>query len=46
MVGKPNKEFFLSSIEEFNVKPEECLMIGDVIKLIFLLATVYKTKII
>ncbi len=30
MVGKPNAEFFLSSIAEFNIKPEECVMIGDV----------------
>ena len=30
IVGKPNEQFFLSSIEEFGVKPEECLMIGDV----------------
>lgn len=29
-LGKPNSQFFLSSIQEFNVKPEECVMIGDV----------------
>ena len=31
-LGKPNSHFFLSSIQEFNVKPEECVMIGDVIR--------------
>ena len=31
IVGKPNKQFFLSSIEDFKLKPEECIMIGDVI---------------
>jgi ribonucleotide monophosphatase NagD (HAD superfamily) len=30
IVGKPQPTFFLSSVEEFNCKPEECLMIGDV----------------
>ena len=30
VVGKPSKDFFLSSISEFDLKPEECLMIGDV----------------
>ena len=30
IVGKPSKDFFLSSISEFNVSPEECVMIGDV----------------
>ena len=30
VVGKPNKEFFLASIEDLDVKPEECIMIGDV----------------
>lgn len=32
IVGKPESAFFLSSIREFNVQPDECLMIGDVIK--------------
>lgn len=31
IIGKPSKEFFLSSIGEYDLKPEECLMIGDVI---------------
>jgi FMN phosphatase YigB (HAD superfamily) len=30
VVGKPQPTFFLSSVEEFNCKPEECVMIGDV----------------
>lgn len=30
IVGKPSKQFFMSSISELNVKPDECLMIGDV----------------
>ncbi|KAH3692407.1 haloacid dehalogenase-like hydrolase domain-containing protein 2 [Dreissena polymorpha] len=29
VVGKPEAAFFLSAIEEFNVHPEECVMIGD-----------------
>ena len=29
-MGKPNKEFFTSAIADFNFKPEECVMIGDV----------------
>ncbi|XP_033725496.1 haloacid dehalogenase-like hydrolase domain-containing protein 2 [Pecten maximus] len=29
VVGKPEKSFFLSAIEEFNCQPEECVMIGD-----------------
>ncbi|RNA24446.1 haloacid dehalogenase-like hydrolase domain-containing 2 [Brachionus plicatilis] len=29
IVGKPSKDFFMSSISEFNVDPEECVMIGD-----------------
>ncbi|CAC5362532.1 Haloacid dehalogenase-like hydrolase domain-containing protein 2 [Mytilus coruscus] len=28
-VGKPQASFFLSSVEEFNCRPEECVMIGD-----------------
>lgn len=34
-VGKPNKNFFLSSISEFDLRPDECLMIGDVSKFYF-----------
>lgn len=30
VVGKPEKSFFLSAIEEFNCQPDECIMIGDV----------------
>lgn len=29
VVGKPEKSFFLSAIEEFECRPEECVMIGD-----------------
>ncbi|XP_061183910.1 haloacid dehalogenase-like hydrolase domain-containing protein 2 isoform X2 [Saccostrea echinata] len=29
VVGKPEKTFFLSAVEEFNCQPEECIMIGD-----------------
>ncbi|XP_063438463.1 haloacid dehalogenase-like hydrolase domain-containing protein 2 [Mytilus trossulus] len=29
IVGKPEASFFLSSVEEFNSQPEECVMIGD-----------------
>ncbi|CAF0946296.1 unnamed protein product [Brachionus calyciflorus] len=29
LVGKPSKEFFLSSISEFSVEPGKCVMIGD-----------------
>ncbi|XP_048773320.2 haloacid dehalogenase-like hydrolase domain-containing protein 2 [Ostrea edulis] len=29
VVGKPEKSFFLSAIEEFNCQPDECIMIGD-----------------
>lgn len=29
VVGKPMKSFFLTSIEEFDVSAEECVMIGD-----------------
>lgn len=32
IVGKPTKEFFMSSISEFDVRPDECVMIGDVRK--------------
>ena len=31
VVGKPEKSFFLSAVEEFNCQPNECIMIGDVI---------------
>jgi len=31
VVGKPSGKFFMASIDEFNVKPDECIMIGDVI---------------
>lgn len=31
IVGKPTKDFFIASISEFNVSPDECVMIGDVI---------------
>ena len=30
VVGKPERNFFLSSAREFNSKPDECVMIGDV----------------
>lgn len=30
IVGKPETAFFLSSIRDLNVQPDECLMIGDV----------------
>ena len=30
VVGKPEKSFFYSALEEFNCKPEEAIMIGDV----------------
>ena len=30
VVGKPEKAFFLGAVEEFNVKPHQCVMIGDV----------------
>ncbi|XP_022327806.2 haloacid dehalogenase-like hydrolase domain-containing protein 2 isoform X1 [Crassostrea virginica] len=29
VVGKPEKSFFLSAVEEFNCQPNECIMIGD-----------------
>ncbi|XP_060080090.1 haloacid dehalogenase-like hydrolase domain-containing protein 2 [Ylistrum balloti] len=29
VVGKPERSFFLSAIEEFQCRPEECIMIGD-----------------
>ncbi|OWF47844.1 haloacid dehalogenase-like hydrolase domain-containing protein 2 [Mizuhopecten yessoensis] len=29
VVGKPEKSFFLSAVEEFKCQPEECVMIGD-----------------
>ncbi|XP_062587395.1 haloacid dehalogenase-like hydrolase domain-containing protein 2 [Saccostrea cucullata] len=29
VVGKPERTFFLSAVEEFNCLPEECVMIGD-----------------
>lgn len=31
VVGKPEKAFFLSAVEEFQCQPNECIMIGDVI---------------
>ena len=30
VVGKPSGKFFMASIDEFNVTPDECIMIGDV----------------
>lgn len=32
VVGKPEKAFFLSAIEEFQCQPNECIMIGDDVK--------------
>ncbi|KAK3095016.1 hypothetical protein FSP39_009178 [Pinctada imbricata] len=29
VVGKPEKSFFLNAVAEFNVEPQECIMIGD-----------------
>lgn len=40
VVGKPEKAFFLSAIEEFQCQPNECIMIGDVIHWILLLQCV------
>ena len=31
VVGKPSGKFFLSSIADLDVKPDECVMIGDVV---------------
>lgn len=30
VVGKPEKSFFLSAIEDLDVNPGDCVMIGDV----------------
>ena len=30
VVGKPEKGFFTSAIEDLHIGPEECVMIGDV----------------
>ncbi len=30
VVGKPSGKFFLASINDLDVKPDECIMIGDV----------------
>lgn len=40
VVGKPEKAFFLSAVEEFQCQPNECIMIGDVIHWILLLQCV------
>lgn len=40
VVGKPDKAFFLSAVEEFQCQPNECIMIGDVIHWILLLQCV------
>lgn len=32
VVGKPEKAFFLSAVEEFQCQPNECIMIGDDVK--------------
>jgi len=29
IIGKPSSEYFLTAVNDMNIKPEECLMIGD-----------------